>query len=67
MEQMSNPNYLKGEVKGSLKYQDFNDYDNIPVAELDINVPLNVSGRTLPGKSHSTPDFKQTRSYFFQN
>lgn len=50
MEQQSNPNYLKGDVKGSLKYQDFNNYDDVPVAELDINIPLHVSGKTLPGE-----------------
>ncbi|XP_064626859.1 AP-3 complex subunit delta-1-like isoform X4 [Lineus longissimus] len=53
MEQQSNPNYLKGDVKGSLKYHDFNNYDDVPVAELDINIPLHVSGKTLPGLSSS--------------
>lgn len=47
LEQENNPHYLKGSFKTPVSYHNssnmYEDFENIPVAELDIPISLNIS------------------------
>ncbi|XP_050403527.1 AP-3 complex subunit delta-1 isoform X1 [Patella vulgata] len=44
MEQMHNPHYLKDDGKSKRKKNDLLKLDDIPVAEIDLSVPLHIPG-----------------------
>lgn len=57
LEQQNNPHYLKGTFKNSTSYHNssniYEEFDNIPVAELDIPVSLKVVSNHKRYKVHS--------------
>ncbi|XP_046814544.1 AP-3 complex subunit delta-1 isoform X1 [Vespa crabro] len=57
LEQQNNPHYLKGSFKNSTSYHNstnfYEDFENIPVAELDIPVSLKISNYSNSSKYHN--------------
>ncbi|KAK2577397.1 hypothetical protein KPH14_003510 [Odynerus spinipes] len=57
LEQQNNPHYLKGTFKNSTSYHNstnlYEDFENIPVAELDIPVSLKISSYSNSNKYHN--------------
>ncbi|XP_015183103.1 PREDICTED: AP-3 complex subunit delta-1 isoform X2 [Polistes dominula] len=57
LEQQNNPHYLKGSFKNSASYHNstslYEDFENIPVAELDIPVSLKISNYSDTSKYHN--------------
>lgn len=65
LEQENNPHYLKhsDKVQKKIKFYD-EDYDNIPIAELDIPVSLKIEDPIVSGKSYQdgkSENFKYKR------
>lgn len=57
LEQQNNPHYLKGSFKNSTSYHNstnfYEDFENIPVTELDIPVSLKISNYSNSNKYHN--------------
>ncbi|XP_035726857.1 AP-3 complex subunit delta-1-like [Vespa mandarinia] len=57
LEQQNNPHYLKGSFKNSTSYHNstnfYEDFENIPVTELDIPVSLKISNYSNSSKYHN--------------
>lgn len=57
LEQQNNPHYLKGTFKNSTSYHNstnlYEDFENIPVAELDIPVSLKIPNYSNVNKYHN--------------
>lgn len=56
LEQQNNPHYLKGTFKNSTSYHNssniYEEFENIPVAELDIPVSLKITNNHKRYKGH---------------
>lgn len=49
-EQENNPHYLKGSAKKREKNGNYENINNIPVAEIDLSVPLKIVGKKRSDK-----------------
>ncbi|XP_031845956.1 adaptor-related protein complex 3, delta 1 subunit-like garnet isoform X2 [Nomia melanderi] len=66
LEQQNNPHYLKGTFKNSTSYHNssniYEEFDNIPVAELDIPVSLKITNNHKRYKAHGKKKKKSKKN-----
>ena len=70
LEQQNNPHYLKGTFKNSTSYHNssniYEEFENIPVTELDIPVSLKVTNNRKRYKIHGKKN-KKTKKRMFKS
>lgn len=68
LEQQNNPHYLKGTFKNSTSYHNssniYEEFENIPVTELDIPVSLKITNNHKRYKVHGKKKKKTKKSMF---
>lgn len=68
LEQQNNPHYLKGTFKNSTSYHNssniYEEFENIPVVELDIPVSLKITNNPKRYKGHGKRKKKSKKSTF---
>lgn len=66
LEQQNNPHYLKGTFKNSTSYHNssniYEEFENIPVAELDIPISLKITNNHKRYKIHDKKKKKSKKS-----